>query len=35
VCGKDEGKGCKSVNVCKCCAYVYVNGKMRPAETIP
>jgi hypothetical protein len=32
----DVVKGCRSVNTqCKYCVHIYVNGKMRPVETIP
>jgi hypothetical protein len=29
--GEDVGKGCRRVNI----VHMYVNGKMRPVETIP
>jgi hypothetical protein len=33
--GKDIRKRCKRVNVVKYYVHMYVNGKMRPVETIP
>jgi hypothetical protein len=33
--GEDVGKGYRRVMWCKYCVYMYINGKMRPVETIP
>jgi hypothetical protein len=28
-------KGCRRMNICKHCVYMYINGKMIPLETLP
>jgi hypothetical protein len=33
--GEDVRRGCRSVNKCKYCVHLYVNGKVIPVETIP
>jgi hypothetical protein len=33
--GEDVERGCRWVNMDQYCVYLYVNGKMRPVETIP
>jgi hypothetical protein len=33
--GKDVGKRCRRVNIVQYCVHMYVNGKVRPVETIP
>jgi hypothetical protein len=32
---QEVGKGHRRVNIVKYCVHMYVNGKMRPVETIP
>jgi hypothetical protein len=33
--GEEVGKRCRRMNTYKYCVHMYVNGKMRPVESIP